>query len=150
MTNTTSDIASTEIAKSAEEVFRFMADASKLDLWSFGTWRIKKLQDNLVQGKTMHTGSTIFVRVLPHPEQRLIDYQVGNTIDTLKSRIFARVVAGDEFGAKPDSCLLTMIALRATDMDEARWQGLKDTHRVEVGLIKSLIETGYDHREPYD
>ncbi len=147
----TSDVASIVIDRPADEVFRFMADAGKLDLWSFGTWRIKILEENLVQGKTMHTGSLIYVRVVPHPDQRLIDYQVGSTVDSMTSRIFTRIVPGTEFGADQNSSMLLMIALRASDMDEVRWQGLKDTHAVEVGLIKSLIETGYDHRrEPYD
>ena len=147
----TSDVASIVIDRPADEVFRFMADAGKLDLWSFGTWRIKILEENLVQGKTMYTGSLIYVRVVPHPDQRLIDYQVGSTVDSMTSRIFTRIVPGTEFGADQNSSMLLMIALRASDMDEVRWQGLKDTHAVEVGLIKSLIETGYDHRrEPYD
>jgi len=99
----------------------------------------------------MHAGSSVFVRILPHPEQRLIDYQVGSSIDSLTSRIFARIVSGNEFGSDENSSMLLMIALRTTDMNESRWQGLKETHAVEVGLIKSLIETGYDHRrEPYD
>lgn len=56
-----------------------------------------------------------------------------------------------DYKTDQNSSMLLMIALRASDMDEVRWQRLKDTHAVEVGLIKSLIETGYDHRrQPYD
>ncbi|OED41573.1 hypothetical protein AB833_09400 [Chromatiales bacterium (ex Bugula neritina AB1)] len=147
----TSDVASSVIDRPATEVFDFMADAGKLDLWSFGTWRIKLLEEGLVHGRTLHNGSSVYVRVLPHPEQQLIDYQVGNTVESMTSRIFARITDGREFGADSNSCLLMIISLRTTTMDDARWQALKDTHAVEVGLIKSLIECGYDHRrEPYD
>jgi hypothetical protein len=39
-----------------------------------------------------------------------------------------------------------MMALRADGMDDDRWEGLKASHAFEVRVIKSLIETGYDHR----
>lgn len=147
----TSDIASAVINCAADDVFDFMADASKLDLWSFGTWRIELIDPGLVQGKAMHDGSAIYVRVLPHHKQRLIDYQVGHNLQSMTSRIFARVVSGVEFGAGDQSSMLLMVALRGADMDDARWCGLTETHAVEVRLIKSLIETGYDHRrEPYE
>jgi len=39
-----------------------------------------------------------------------------------------------------------MFAIRTPDMSNERWQSLINVHAVEIDLIRSLIETGYDHR----
>jgi hypothetical protein len=42
-----------------------------------------------------------------------------------------------------------MTGLRTRDMDDLRWNSLIAAHVVELDLIKSAIETGYDHRNPH-
>jgi uncharacterized protein YndB with AHSA1/START domain len=140
------DIASVVIARKAEQVFDFMSDASKLDLWSFGTWKTEIDNDGIVHGKALHDGRDVCVRIVPHRETRLIDYHVGSDAGNLTPRIFARIIPGLHFSDKNDQSLLLMTAVRADTMDAERWRSLKSIHAVEVDLIKSLIETGYDHR----
>ncbi len=123
-----------------------MADPLRLDLWSFGTWCIEVDEQGLVLGKSMHNGNKIYVQIVAHQQQRLIDYRVGATTNALCSRIFARVMCGEEFGASSSQCMLLLVALRSNAMDDTRWASLQALHTVEVDLIKSLIESGYDHR----
>ena len=143
----TCDTASVLINKPAEDVFAFMADPQKLDLWSFGTWKTTIDSDGLVHGHSMFDGSSVFVRVEAHKSQLLIDYHVGNAADSLVARIFARVTAGHCFSHTDETCLLTLTAIRGDTMNEARWSSLKSNHAVEVNLVKSLIESGHDHRQ---
>jgi len=42
------DTASVTIESNAETVFKFMSDPNKMDLWSFGTWRVSVDGDGLV------------------------------------------------------------------------------------------------------
>ena len=140
------DTASIRIKQTADVVFDFMADPQRLDLWSFGTWTIEMINDDLILGKSIFNGSLIYVRVQPHKAQKSIDYHIGQTVDSLVARIFARVIPGVDFGADEQTSLLLLTAIRSDDMNDERWDALKTSHAFEVGLVKSLIESGYDHR----
>ena len=140
----TADTQSVRILAPADEVFRFMSDPARLDLWSFGTWRTEIASDGLVHGWAMATGAEIWLKIAAHPDQLLIDYHLGQAADALQPRIFARIVPGDVTGH--EGSLLLMTALRGAGMDDDRWSGLIAAHGAELRIIKGLIETGYDHR----
>lgn len=140
------DTASVLIAAPAAEVFDFMADPSRLDLWSFGTWSIEISDDGLVQGRSLQTGDRIWLRVDADPSTLLIDYRLGSAPDNLAPRIFARIVPGQVTGHEDSHSTLTLTALRTAEMDDERWGKMVRAHAFEVDVIKSLIETGHDHR----
>ena len=146
MTAPTADVASAVIAKPAEEVFAFMADPHQLDLWSFGTWRVAVDEDGLVVGTAIYDGSHTYVRIDADKDRLLIDYAIGADQDALSPRIFVRVTPGATVGIEPGHALLSIVGLRSADMDDGRWQRLGTTHAFEVGLIKSILESGFDHR----
>lgn len=140
------DAQSIAIGKPAADVFAFMADPARMDLWSFGTFRTELLDNGLVEGRSIFDGSTVYVRIVPAPEHWLIDYHVGDKADTLAPRIFARVSPGPLAGMGEDACVLSLVAVRSTGMTDERWNRLVASHAFELHLLKSLIETGYDHR----
>jgi len=135
------DTAHARINRPASDVFDFMADPLKLDLWSFGTWHID-VQDGLVLGRSIFDGSSIVVRVEAHRQQMLVDYQIGKSADALASRIFARIVAGEHIGADQHTSLLLLTAVRSDDMDDDRWQGLKTSHAFEVRSSRAMTTDG--------
>ena len=139
------DTAFVRVKRSADEVFAFMADPANLNLWSFGTWRTEIDDTGLVRGTSIKDGAVTYARIEAHPEQRLIDYHVGATPDTLLPRIFGRVTSEDAFG-DGQGAGLALTALRVAEMDDARWHSLTATHRVELDIVKSALETGHDHR----
>ena len=51
---TGADTTSVRIDRPAEEVFAFMTDPGKMDLWSFGTWRVSVKSDGLVVGTAIY------------------------------------------------------------------------------------------------
>ena len=139
------DTAFVRVRRSADEVFAFMADPANLSLWSFGTWRTEIDDTGLVRGSSIKDGAVIYVRIEAHPEQRLIDYHLGAVPDTLSPRIFVRVTPEEVFG-DGQGAGLALTALRAAEMDDARWHSLIATHRVELDIVKFALETGHDHR----
>ena len=139
------DTAFVRVKRSADEVFAFMADPANLSLWSFGTWQTEIDDTGLVRGTSIKDGGVIYVRIEAHPEQRLIDYHLGATPDTLSPRIYGRVTSEGVFG-DGQGAGLSLTVLRVAEMDDARWHSLTATHRVELDIVKSALETGHDHR----
>ncbi len=133
------------VRRSVDDVFAFMADPANMSLWSFGTWRTEIDACGLVRGTSIKDGAVIYVRIEAHPEQRLIDYHVGAAPDSLSPRIFGRVTSEDVFGDGLGAGL-ALTVLRTAEMDDARWDILIATHRVELDIVKSALETGHDHR----
>ena len=144
------DTAFVRIDRPADQVFAFLADPANLSLWSFGTWSVELDETGLVHGRSIKDGSKTLVRVDPHPELGLIDYLIGKDPDNLSPRIFVRIVPGAVLGGSDLECGLTMTAFRTDAMDDRRWSEMKTTHAFEVQLIRSAIETGYDHRRQGD
>ena len=141
----TCDTAFIRISRPADEVLAFMSDPRQMSLWSFGTWRTEIDASGLVRGVSIRDGAVIYARVEAHREQGLIDYHLGRVPDALLPRVFARVMSEEVFG-DGDGAGLAMTAFRAAGMDDARWDSLKAMHLVELDLIKSALETGFDHR----
>ena len=141
------DTASVTIESNAETVFKFMSDPNKMDLWSFGTWRVSVDGDGLVHGRSIFDGSTACVRIEPDAPNRLIDYCIGTTPENLEPRIFVRVTPGEVTGSSALNCILSMVSFRTETMTDDRWHRLVTAHAFEVQLIKSLLENNFDHRE---
>ena len=139
------DTALIRIERPAPEVFAFMADPAQMSLWSFGTWRTQIEADGLVRGTSIKDGAPICVRIEAHAAQLLIDYYVGAAPETLSPRIFARITPAEVFG-DGGGCGLSMTVFRTSGMDDDRWDRLTATHLVELDIIRSALETDYDHR----
>ncbi len=141
------DTASVTIERSAEAVFKFMSDPNKMDLWSFGTWRISVDDDGLVHGRSIFDGSTACVRIESNAQNRLIDYWVGANAENLAPRIFVRITPGEVTGPSTLNCILSMVSFRTEAMSDDRWHRLVTAHALEVQLIKSVLENEFDHRK---
>ena len=79
----TVDTVAADIAAPAEEVFAFMSDPEKLNLWSFGTWETVIHPDGLIEGRALQSGAPIWLRIEAHAPLFLIDYHLGAAPDRL-------------------------------------------------------------------
>jgi hypothetical protein len=140
MSEGASHIASIAVKCPAENVFVFMADATKLHRWSFGTWRTEIGEDGLVTGTSIFDGARTYLRIDADRARLAIDYRLGGDPKTLVPRIVAKIVPGQFLGLDTDHCVLTLIAWRSATMDDERWRRLTASHEFEVVLIKSLLE----------
>lgn len=133
---------SIELAAPADRAFAFMADPSKLDRWSFGTWKTVLHDGGLIEGRAIFDGAVTWVRIDADAGRGVIDYHLGKDRSALTPRIMARIVPGNRLDMGLDACVLTLVAWRTRGMSDERWRRLVASHEFEVFLIKSLIEAG--------
>ena len=63
-------------------------------------------------------------------------YSIGNDINHLIPRIYVYIIKTDKNYINK----LSMVSYRTQDMDNERWENLKESHKKEVKIIKNLIE----------
>jgi hypothetical protein len=132
------DVAAAEIAVPARDAFDYLADGIRQGEWTLGCWDRERAGDDLFRGRSLYDGRESYVRVLPHPDLLLVDFEVGPAPDALVRRISARVV---ERG--PGTCVVTLMVWRTTDQDDASWRRVCELHRAEIHLIKGRLELGF-------
>lgn len=122
----------------AEQALAFLSHPQRLGQWSLGCFNVQVDESGLIFGESLFGQGHAYVRIETLGELGLIRFWVGGQPDRLSPRILATVVAYDS-----DSCLVSLIAYRQSDMTEARWQQLMRTHETELDLIKAQLESNY-------
>ena len=121
--------------------FAYLQDPIRLGRWSLGCFDTAATDTaGLYTGQSLFDGGAGWYRIDADAAASVIDYLVG-TPKHLVRRISVRIMPGSELGYADGTCLVTLIAWRPADMDEARWARLCAAHEVEILLIKSQIET---------
>ena len=123
-----------------DDAFSYLSDAHRLGEWSLGCWETRVEASGLVRGTSLFDGTGTFVQVIPAPEQRTVDFAVGDDPGALVRRISARIVPGEDVGGPADSSLVVLTAWRTSSMDDARWQRLMVAHEAEILLLRHRIE----------
>ena len=121
-----------------DHAFAYLSDPDRLGEWSLGCWKARS-EDGTVRGNSLFDGAEAVVRVIPVPEQRIVDFEVGSDPDRLVRRISARVVPGDDVG-EPGTSLVVLTAWRERSMDDERWHRLVVAHEAEILLLRHGIE----------
>ncbi len=123
----------------ASVVFDFMRDGHKLGRWALGCFDTVEQKPGLYRGISLIDQQEVWVRSEAIPTVLAVSYHVGASPDDLKPRILAQVVPGDMLGRSAQTSVLSLIAWREASMDDDRWQQLRDSHRVELRIIRNLI-----------
>ena len=137
------DIASIIIRCDSDKIYKFMSDKKKINLWSFGIeWDLNKTEDNIIQGKSNYDKSISYLRITKNDTKKNIYYWIGKDKLNLIPRIYVRITPKEIlnnnttiFGNE-----LSMISLKTDDINEERWNKLKELHQLEINVIKKLIE----------
>ena len=124
----------------ADVAYGFLADPQALGTWALGCWDAEPVGEDEVRGRSLFDGSETVVRLARAPDRRLVDFAVGGPGEALVPRISARVTPGEALGRSPEQCLVTLVAYRTAEMTPERWKRLRETHDVEVRLLKTRIE----------
>jgi hypothetical protein len=122
-----------------DHVLAYLSDPARLGEWSLGCWDTQAV-DGTARGTSLFDGAEAFVRVIPLPAQRIVDYEVGGDPERLVRRISARVVPGDEAGGAPGTSLVVLTAWRERSMDDARWHRLVVAHEAEILILRHRLE----------
>lgn len=124
---------------SPDHAFAYLTDLNRLGEWSLGCWETRA-KDGVVRGTSLFDGAETLVRMIPVPEQRIVDFEVGDDPERLVRRISARVVSGEDLGGSPESSLVILSAWRTESMDDERWRRLVVAHEAEILLLRHGIE----------
>lgn len=131
---------STLCSATPDHAFSYLSDPDRLGEWSLGCWAGRVEADGTVRGTSLFDGGETYVHVIPAPEQRIVDYAVGDAPEALVRRISARVVPADEVTGEPGSSLVVLTAWRERTMDEPRWRRLVAAHETEIHLLRHGME----------
>src|SRR3954453_479481 len=135
--------ASTELAVSAETAYAYLSDGLKQGQWTLGSWNRERIGDQLFRGTSLFTGADTFVRITAHPEQLLVDYEVGPALDRLLRVNSARVVPGPLVGRPDGTCVLALMKWRLPSMDDAQWRQACVTFDTEIHMIRGRLELSF-------
>jgi hypothetical protein len=135
--------ASIEIAVPAETAFAYLADGLAQGDWTLGSWNRERIGDDLFRGTSLFTGADTFVRITAHPEQLLVDYEVGPSVDRMHRVNSARAVPGPLVGRSHGSCLVMLVKWRLPEEDDTQWRRGCSTFDTEIHMIKGRLELGF-------
>ena len=133
-------ITSARVERPAASAIAFLTNPDNLATWALTKGKVEILGPDMVKGIATGDGSDVFVRIHNPENSNAVYYHVGGTPDQLAPRIMVQVMAGPHIDAHDNCCVVSMLAWRSTDWDDARWQALIDAHEIEIDQLKDLIE----------
>ena len=135
--------ASAEVAVPAGTAFAYLADGLKQGQWTLGSWNRERIGEQLFKGTSLFNGAETFVRITAHPEQLVVDYDVGPAPDRLLRINSARVSPGPLIGLPEGTCVVTLMKWRLPSQDDASWRQACVTFDTEIHMIKGRLELGF-------
>lgn len=134
--------ASIEVGVPAETAFEFMADGMKQNHWALGSMDRRALGDNMFVGQSSFDGSDLFVKIDSDPDLLLVDYAIGETAESVRPAVEARIRRGEWFGRDPSVSVITLTTWRWPFANQDEWEMHYHLWRTEMHLIKGAIERG--------
>ena len=129
------DISSIMIDCDIDTIYHFMSTIEKINLWSMGIHWDMNTKDNIVKGVSNYDQSVSYLKIVKNNNIKKIDYWIGKEIQNLTPRIYARITPTDD----KNKNTLMVVAFRTDDMDNERWNQLKELHQLELNKIKELL-----------
>ena len=130
------DVVSINITGDIDEIYDFMQDMSKINLWSLGIEWDTTSNHEIIEGISNYDNSISYLKITTKEDIKQITYWIGKDKNNLTPRIYVYIIKTDKFYNNK----LSMVAYRTQDMDNERWENLKESHKKEVKIIKKLIE----------
>jgi len=133
------DVASINIIGDPDEIYDYMQDMSKINLWSLGIEWNTTSNHEIIEGISNYDNSISYLKITSKKDMKQITFWIGNNINNLVPRIYVYIIKTDKYYSNK----LSMVSYRTQDMDNERWLGLKESHKKEVIIIKKLFEKLY-------
>ena len=129
------DVVSINITGDIDTIYDFMQDTSKINEWSLGV-KWNNNNHEIIEGISNYDNSTLYLKITTKEDIKQITYWIGSNVNNLTPRIYVYIIKTDKFYNNK----LSMVAYRTQDMDNERWENLKESHKKEVIIIKKLFE----------
>ena len=141
MTSPLSDMATVAIHRPFADCFAFLSSPHRLLSWSRGITDARVVEPDSIVGP-FKGHAEYWARIDADAARGSILYHLGPDRAALVPRIMIQIVDGAHLGLGPGTCLVSMMAWRSAETDDADWQRLVEAHAGEVAHIKELIEAG--------
>ena len=129
------DVVSINITGDIDELYDFMQDMNKINEWSLGIkWNNNGRE--IIEGISNYDDSISYLKITNKKDIKQITYSIGTDINNLVPRIYVYIIKTDKNYINK----LSMVSYRTQDMDNERWENLKESHKKEVKIIKKLFE----------
>ena len=130
------NVASININSDINTIYNFMLDMNKINLWSLGIKWNNNNNSEIIKGISRYDNSIAYLKITTNKNIQQIKYWIGENINKLYPRIYVYVIKTK----KIDVNKLLIVSYRTQNMNNDRWNKLKELHIKEVKIIKNLIE----------
>lgn len=130
------NVASININSDINTIYNFMLDMNKINLWSLGIKWNNNNNSEIIKGISRYDNSISYLKITTNKNIQQIKYWLGENINKLYPRIYVYVIKTK----KIDVNKLLIVSYRTQNMNNKRWNKLKELHIKEVKIIKNLIE----------
>ena len=132
------NIASININSDINSIYNFMLNMNKINLWSLGIKWNNNNNSEIIKGISRYDNSISYLKITTNKNIQQIKYWLGENINKLYPRIYVYVIKTKNI----DVNKLLIVSYRTQNMNNERWNKLKELHIKEVKIIKKLIENG--------
>ena len=130
------NVASININSDINTIYNFMLDMNKINLWSLGIKWNNNNNSEIIKGISRYDNYISYLKITTNKNIQQIKYWLGENINKLYPRIYVYVIKTK----KIDVNKLLIVSYRTQNMNNERWNKLKELHIKEVKIIKNLIE----------
>ena len=133
--------ASIEIQCDARTAVAYVADGIKQGEWALGSIDRREIGDGLFEGTSMFGAGTEYIRIRVDDENQVVYYDVGHSLDDLRTLNVIRVVSGPVLGAEAETCVMTLLSWRPQGTPDEAWTRNCVSHETEMYIIKARLES---------
>ena len=130
------NVASININSDINTIYNFMLDMNKINLWSLGIKWNNNNNSEIIKGISRYDNSISYLKITTNKNIQQIKYWIEENINKLYPRIYVYVIKTKNI----DVNKLLIVSYRTQNMNNKRWNKLKELHIKEVKIIKNLIE----------
>ena len=130
------NVASININSDINSIYNFMLNMNKINLWSLGIKWNNNNNSEIIKGISRYDNSISYLKITTNKNIQQIKYWLGENINKLYPRIYVYIIKTK----KIDVNKLLIVSYRTQNMNNERWNKLKELHIKEVKIIKNLIE----------
>ena len=130
------NVESININSDINTIYNFMLDMNKINLWSLGIKWNNNNNSEIIKGISRYDNYISYLKITTNKNIQQIKYWIGENINKLYPRIYVYVIKTK----KIDVNKLLIVSYRTQNMNNERWNKLKELHIKEVKIIKNLIE----------
>jgi hypothetical protein len=132
---------SIEVQCDAKTAVDYVADGIKQGEWALGSIDRRQIGEDLFEGTSMFGVGTEYIRIRADHENHVIYYDVGHSLDDLRTVNVIRVVPGATLGRPAASCIVTLMSWRSEGTPEDAWTRTCVSHETEMFIIKARLES---------